>query len=153
LDAVHVRPANLQDRLPLARLRHGLWPDGPVEEHLREIDVAFATGKIGGKPMIVFVSAEGSQLTGFIEVDLRSIAEGCDRERPVGYIEGWFVREEFRNRGIGAALVRAAEDWARVQGCREMASDAQIDNVPSQRAHAALGYEAVERAVHFRKGL
>jgi aminoglycoside 6'-N-acetyltransferase I len=68
-------------------------------------------------------------------------------------VEGWFVQELFRNRGIGAELMRSAEDWARAQGCLEMASDAWIDNQGSQRAHEALGFEIVDRCVHVRKAL
>jgi len=49
--------------------------------------------------------------------------------------------------------VAAAEDWARAQGCREMASDTWLDNTLSQQAHARLGYAEVERLVHFRKTL
>ena len=49
--------------------------------------------------------------------------------------------------------MRSAEDWARAQGCLEMASDALIDNQASQRAHAALGFEVVDRCVNFRKAL
>jgi aminoglycoside 6'-N-acetyltransferase I len=49
--------------------------------------------------------------------------------------------------------MRSAEDWARAQGCREMASDALIDNEGSQRAHEALGFDVVDRCVHFRKVL
>jgi aminoglycoside 6'-N-acetyltransferase I len=71
----------------------------------------------------------------------------------VGYAEGWFVRSELRKSGVGAALMRAAEDWARTQGCGEMASDAQIDNNVSQRVHEALGYHEVDRCVHYRKKL
>jgi aminoglycoside 6'-N-acetyltransferase I len=39
-------------------------------------------------------------------------------------VEGWFVQEEFRNRGVGRELMRSAEDWPRGQGCLEVASDA-----------------------------
>jgi len=49
--------------------------------------------------------------------------------------------------------MRSAEDWARAHGAREMASDALINNDRSQRAHAALGFEVVDRCVHFRKAL
>jgi aminoglycoside 6'-N-acetyltransferase I len=63
------------------------------------------------------------------------------------------VREDARKSGVGAALIRAAENWAREQGCREMASDAWVENVESQAAHQALGYEVVDRCVHFRKAL
>lgn len=65
-------------------------------------------------------------MTGFLEVGLRSHADGCDPAQPVGFVEGWFVEEACRNRGIGRALMRAAEDWARGQGCVEMASDTRI---------------------------
>jgi hypothetical protein len=35
----------------------------------------------------------------------------------------------------------------------ELASDTRIDRVSSQRAHKALGFEAVDRCVHFKKAL
>jgi aminoglycoside 6'-N-acetyltransferase I len=34
-----------------------------------------------------------------------------------------------------------------------MASDALIENEESQRAHEALGFDVVDRCVHFRKRL
>jgi aminoglycoside 6'-N-acetyltransferase I len=49
--------------------------------------------------------------------------------------------------------MHAAEDWARSQGCYEVASDTWIDHESSQRAHEALGFEVVDRCVPFRKGL
>lgn len=62
-------------------------------------------------------------LIGFIEVSLRSRADGCDPSHPVGFIEGWYVKLVFRGRRIGAKLLREAERWAREAGCHEMASD------------------------------
>jgi aminoglycoside 6'-N-acetyltransferase I len=71
----------------------------------------------------------------------------------VGYIEGWYLAENHRHRGIGRKLLVVAEDWARRQGCVEMASDTWVDNEVSQLVHAALGYEVVDRCVHYRKTL
>ena len=71
----------------------------------------------------------------------------------VGYIEGWYVAESYRHQGVGKKLVAAAEDWARSHGCLEIASDTWIDNEVSQSAHEALGYEVVDRCVHYRKML
>jgi hypothetical protein len=42
----------------------------------------------------------------------------------VAYLEGWYVDRDVRRHGIGAALVHAAEAWARERGYRELASDA-----------------------------
>lgn len=102
---------------------------------------------------ILVAEASDGVLVGFLEVDLRSHADGCDPAQPVGYVEGWYVAENCREGGVGKTLLTAAEDWARGHGCIEMASDALIDNELSQRAHAALGFEVVDRCVHYRKKL
>ena len=59
----------------------------------------------------------------------------------------------WRGQRIGARLLAMAEEWAREQGCREMASDTWVDNAISQSVHEALGFEVVDRCVHYRKRL
>jgi aminoglycoside 6'-N-acetyltransferase I len=101
----------------------------------------------------VFVASENElQTVGLVEAHLRDYAEGADSQ-PVGYIEGWFVLPEFRKRGIGRALIEAAEGWARSRGCSELASDAQLDNQGSIEAHGRLGFRETERIVCFLKRL
>jgi aminoglycoside 6'-N-acetyltransferase I len=142
------------DRSQLAKLRALLWPDIPFEDHIRELEGILINGTNGTLPMGIFVSLdEYGNLTGFLEVGIRSHADGCDTARPVGFLEGWFVQDSFRNRGVGRVLMRSAESWARAQGCIEMASDALLDNEASQRAHQAMGFEVVDRCVHFRKSI
>ena len=102
--------------------------------------------------VLVAVRADGLGLEAFAEVGERPFADGCDTS-PVAYLEGWYVDEEVRRQGIGTALVRAAEAWARARGYREFASDALLDNADSQRAHEATGFVEVERAVRFKKDL
>jgi aminoglycoside 6'-N-acetyltransferase I len=147
-----VRLAQPSDRKPLARLRAALWPESSAEEHAQELIAIFAGTFWGALPLAVFVAevADGT-LIGFLEVGLRSHADHCNPEHPVGYVEGWYVAENFRRQGNGSRLLRAAEDWARMQGCTEMASDTQLDNQVSQGAHQALGFEAVERSILYRK--
>jgi aminoglycoside 6'-N-acetyltransferase I len=149
-----IRLAELSDIPQLSRLREALWPESSAEEHAGELAQILA-GKIPSiLPMVIFVAAApAGALLGFLEVGMRSHADGCDWSHAVGYVEGWFVLENARRRGIGAALLRAAEDWSRAQGCKEIASDTQIDNGVSQSAHRALGFEVAERAVLFRKSL
>jgi len=50
-------------------------------------------------------------------------------------------------------LLARAEEWARSHRCVEMASDALVYNELSQRVHEAMGYEVVDRCVHYRKRL
>ncbi len=131
-----------------------LWPDTSFEEHLKELDDALRLGKSGSLPMAILVAEnDGGSLAGFLEVGMRSHADGCNPALPVGFVEGWFVQEAFCRRGVSRELVHAAEEWARAQGCVEMASDTWIDHEGSQRAHEALGFDVVDRCVHYRKAL
>jgi len=148
-----VRLAQPRDRMDLARMRALLWPEASIEEHASELDTAL-DGRQGTLPMAIFVAETADrQMAGFLEAGLRSHADGCDPAQPVGYVEGWYVEEKWRNRGVGKALLAAAEKWARSQGCREMASDTWIGNEAAQRAHEALGFEVVDRCVNYRKSL
>ena len=149
-----IRQANAADRIYLAEMRALLWPDSPFEEHLKELDLSLNDCTSGTLPSTILVSQESDgTLTRFLEAGLGSHADGCDPARPVGFVEGWFVRDRYRNQGAGAALMRAAEEWARSLSCLEMASDALVENDASVEAHQALGFEIVDRCVHFRKSL
>src|SRR6516165_6865855 len=147
VDNVQIRPAQASDLDQLTRLYEALWPKSPAEEHAQELRLL-----VGGKadlvltmPLAIFVAEEtDGTLVGFLEVDLRSHADGCNPSQPVGYIEGWYVSESHRHCGIGRELVARAENWARDHRCVEMASDALVDNDLSHRAHEALGYEVVD---------
>jgi len=149
-----IRRAQLSDREHLVRMRAALWPDSSAEEHDLEV-IAILEGRAAlTMPLIILIAETGDRrVVGFMEVDLRSHADGCNPAHPVGYIEGWYVAENYRDQGVGKRLVAAAEDWARSHGCVEIASDTWIDNEISQRAHEALGYEVVDRCVHYRKTL
>ncbi len=147
--SVTIRQLQPHDIVEWLRMREALWP----QEDAADIVNGLADYLAPTQPCAVFVSeAEPGRLSGFIEVAIRSYAEGC-RTDCVGYIEGWWVDEEYRQTGIGSALMHAAEAWARQQGCNEMGSDAVVENAISQQAHQQLGYQVSETLVHFRKPL
>jgi aminoglycoside 6'-N-acetyltransferase I len=129
-------------------MRDSLWP-GSLADHDEETRRCF-DGRT--ETPIVFVAETSGALVGFLELDFRRYAPGC-RSSPVPFIEGWYVEPAFRRRGIGRALVAAAEAYAREAGHAEIASDVEVDNDGSLAAHGALGYEEVERIVCFRRSL
>jgi aminoglycoside 6'-N-acetyltransferase I len=137
----------------VAQLAAALWPDAPVGEH-RDHAAAILAGKPPSTlPLVLFVAEIAGEVVGFVEIGLRSHADGCDTRQAVGFVEGWYVEPRHQRQGVGRALMTAAEDWSRSLGARELASDTWIDEEPSQRAHSALGFDVVDRCVHFRKPL
>jgi aminoglycoside 6'-N-acetyltransferase I len=129
-------------------MRTALWDDCPAEQQVQEMEEILGSDS----EEVFFAVRSDSGLCGFLEAALRSRADGCD-STPVGYIEGWYVDPDMRRRGVGRALVEAAEAWARARGCRLMASDAELWNSVSHQAHVALGYEETARLVLFKKDL
>ena len=151
---VDIRPALPSDENALTRLRHALWPEGSLAEHQREIKAILNGEWLGTMPLTMLVAeANDHTLVGFLEIGLRSHAQGCEPSCPVAYVEGWYVVENQRCQGVGKCLMAGAEAWARARNCRELASDSQIDNHVSQRAHLALGFAEVERSINYRKVL
>ena len=144
-----VRPLRENDIGEWFRLRKMLWDGSSEEEHKAEMmDIYEHT-----ETQLVLIAEVGEGLLGgFLEASIRPFVEDCHSEQ-VGYLEGWFVEPEFRRSGIGRALVREAENWARRRGATEMASDAEIGNEMSLTAHLNLGYAETSRLVHLRKDL
>jgi aminoglycoside 6'-N-acetyltransferase I len=145
---IHTGGAREEDRPEWLRMRRALWDDCPNEQQVREMEEILASDT----EEVFFAERPGGGLCGFLEASLRSRADGCDTT-PVGYIEGWYVDDDVRRQGVGRQLVEAAESWARSRECRQMASDAELWNDVSHRAHGALGYEEAARLVLFKKDL
>jgi aminoglycoside 6'-N-acetyltransferase I len=141
--------ATHNDHAEWLRMRSALWPDCSLDDHHSEMQEQLNDPT---RYTVLVVERDDGKLGGFLEASLRAYADGC-RTSPVGYIEGWYVDTDLRQQGLGGALVTAAERWAVAQGCTEMASDCELGNDTSLRAHLALGYAEVDRAIQFRKSL
>lgn len=146
---MQIRPYRPGDDAEWLRMRCALWPhhDEPAVE-----SAGMAEWLARPDAVVLFAARPGGGLAGFAEIGARPYADGCETS-PVAYLEGWWVDEDARRQGVGAALIAAGEAWARERGYREMASDALLDNDLSHRAHAALGFEEVDRVVQYRKVL
>lgn len=101
----------------------------------------------------VRLAVSGGAVVGFIEAAVRNDYVNGTSTSPVAFLEGLYVTPECRRRGIARAMVDAVVSWARDRGCRELASDALLDNPGSHAMHRALGFEETERVVCFRREL
>jgi aminoglycoside 6'-N-acetyltransferase I len=128
--------------------RCAFWDGESEEEHLASLKKFTTTHA----PYFAFIANdEDGKAVGFAEISVRKDYVNGTSSSPVLFLEGIFVLPEFRSGGISRALCGAAEDWGRANGIREVASDSDIDNEVSLRAHRGLGFEEVERVVCFRK--
>lgn len=144
---VQILPADT-DHIPAwAEMRAALWPDEDPAGLRVEAGEMLAAGAC-----TVLLARHDGRVVGFLELTLRSHVEGCDSS-PVGYIEAWYVAPDQRGRGVGRALVAAAERWCRERGCSHIGSDTEVSNVQSQAAHRALGFRELPPIVCFYKPL
>ena len=107
-----IRPAQLSDLEQLAEMCRALWPTSSAEEHAKELRSILGgnASLVVTMPLSIFVAEGTDGLVGFVEVDLRSHADGCNPSTPVGYIEGWYVVEQHRLQGLGRKLLAKAEE-------------------------------------------
>lgn len=148
--SVQIRPVTVEDSAAWLKMRQALWPEG-ASDHAFEIASYFA-GRLREPLEVLLAIDEPGSPIGFVELNIRSHAEGCDTNS-IGYLEGWYVDPEARQQGVGRALVEAALAWARREGCSEFASDSLVDNEIGAAAHRALGFTEIVQLRCFRKSL
>ena len=144
----HVRPGTTEDIEQWLILRKAFWPECPdAQQRLEMEQVLSSTGGV-----FVAEDSEG-RLIGFAEFSIRNdYVPGADPGQLPG-LEGWFVDEIFRAKGVGKELLAAVEDWSRQKGYKQLASDALLDNTTGIEIHMKLGFTEIERTVHFIKKL
>lgn len=140
---MNVREYKESDFQRWKEMRMELWPETEEVNHEEEMKM-ISSGQTFDSELgwSIYVVEDNQQLIGFIESSLREKMEGCE-STPVGYIEGWYVDQNYRKMGIGKLLTNAAEDWARSKRCSFMASDVEPDNDLSLLAHQHLGYQTI----------
>ena len=143
-----VRKAASADLSVLAALGQKLWPSHSREE----LEAEFA-GTMKKTDAVFFLAFRDGNAAGFAQCGLRhDYVEGTESS-PVGYLEGIFVEEKHRCRGVAAQLLSACQNWARERKCREFASDCEIHNLESLRFHLHHGFAEAGRIICFVKSL
>jgi len=125
-----------------------LWPKhsrSEISEEFKQILIS--------NTEIAFVAKENGTPVGFVTVSIKKEHVPGATTYPVGYLEGLYIKKEYRNKGIARELVKTAEDWIKSKGCKEIGSDTWDWNKESIEFHKKLGFTVHSTLVHFIKKL
>ena len=143
-----IRKAVEHDLDAVTGLALELWPEHRYEDLRQEMEELLAC-----REAAVFLAFAGERAVGFAQCQLRhDYVEGTE-STPVGYLEGIFVAEEYRRRGIARKLLEVCQLWVGEQGCGEFASDCELTNTDSLLFHLKLGFLEANRIICFTKKL
>lgn len=143
-----VKKADEKDITAVAEMAITMWENNSLEEMETEFRELIRSAEAQ-----VFAAYIQDVPAGFAQCQLRhDYVEGTDSS-PVGYLEGIFVKEEYRKQGCARELLAACEQWAKEQGCAEFASDCELNNQDSFRFHMSMGFEEANRVICFTKKL
>lgn len=143
-----IKKANKEELHTLMQLAVLLWPDHTLDEledefleYIEKEDASF------------YIAYKDDISVGFAQCQLRyDYVEGSSSS-PVGYLEGIFIKEEYRNQGYASRLLKECENWAKTLGCEEFASDCELSNQDSLAFHLTVGFEEANRIICFTKKL
>ncbi len=145
---LQISQANTADLVDVSRLASLLWPDHTADELAAEARESLQSGRTA-----FFLARAGEQAVAFAQcAERRDYVEGT-AGGPVGYLEGIYVLPEFRQQGTARALVQACEEWAKMRGCRQLASDCELNNSGSLAWHLRAGFTETNRVICFVKDI
>jgi len=148
MTAMDIEPLSADNIKPLTELVLELWPDCVFDEEYENYK-----NILGSKNEICYLIKEQEIYIAFIHLTIRNdYVEGAN-ELPVAYLEALYVRPNYQNLGIGKKLIAAGESWSRQKGCKQLASDTELNNFSSINFHKKIGFEEVNRIVCFIKEL
>ena len=145
---IKICKAKPEDSYTAGELFHKMWSSSDINDLQLELKEAIISNESE-----VFIAYMENIPVGVAQCGLRrDYVEGTE-SNPVGYLEGIYVTEEFRKNNIAKMLCKACGKWAMEIGCKEFASDCEIDNTESLEFHLAIGFTEANRIICFTKQL
>lgn len=148
----NIRPAVIPDYEPLCKLikivdqlHAGHYPDRftiPENKPIRSIDMI--RGLIEGTESEIFIAETNNLLSGFIIIFMSETADfPILVQRQYAIIDNIGVYPELRNQGIGSALIKKAETWAKNKDAGNIELNAYLFNTKAIDLYQNLGYKPI----------
>jgi aminoglycoside 6'-N-acetyltransferase I len=143
---IRIEPLSADNIDPLTEMTLVLWPGCDFDE-----ESATWGACCGDVNQFCALARIGDAYAGFIHISIRNdYVEGSDTDT-TAYLEGIFVRPEYRNRGVASLLLREGEQWVKSKGLHQLASDTEIGNLDGRHFHDRAGFSEVNRIVCYIK--
>jgi len=138
-----IRPAKTSDAVEIARLSAELGYSISIDEIHAALDRLLADSR----HLIAVIDGHGDRLLGWMHVEQRTSMQTADRAELIGLV----VDSAARRRGLGRALVDAAEQWARSLGLTTVTVRSNVTRELSHPFYEALGYVREKTQHSYRK--
>lgn len=95
---------------------------------------------------VILMAAAGGRTVGFAVVSIKeTVGLSLVVEKKYAYVQSILVAESSRRGGVGSALMRAVEEWARGQGASQVQLDMWEFEYGPLRFYEKLGYGTIRR--------
>ena len=143
---IMIKIATINDSYIITQMAIKMWESHSFEGLENDIIETIKDNK-----SVFFIKYINDIPIGFAQCSLRyDYVEGTESS-PVGYLEGIFVEEQYRNNGYAKELLLSCEKWAKDKGCIEFASDCELVNNESLLFHISMGFIEANRIICFKK--
>ncbi len=126
-------------------MRKDLYRTLGDEYHLQEMENIFESDIWYCR----FIEDENIQIIGLVELSSRNVVDGC-LSSPVAYLEGLYLKSEYREKGLGKEVIKIILNWCREEGFSELATDTELTNTKAQNFYKTIGFQETDRVVEFR---
>jgi ribosomal protein S18 acetylase RimI-like enzyme len=144
-----IRPGRREDAADAARL----WMQSAEEHTVHDAVYATAPGAervmrrfladlASGGHSFLFVAQVGERTVGFVSGELR---EGSPTFRPKTWasVDDVFVEPEYRNLGVGHALIESVGEWARERGADGISLQVAAANGRARKFYEEMGFREI----------
>ena len=149
---VLIRKATTDDLKALRELYLALEEDGvryqPEHFVIGERTDEFFQSVFDGENQDILVADIDGEAIGFVHVViLQQKKVSCLKPQSVVYMQDLCVREDMRNNGIGALLVRAAKDYGKEHGVDFIRTQVFPGNVDGMRFYERNGFSEMMKTI------
>jgi GNAT superfamily N-acetyltransferase len=114
-----------------------------IKADAEKLYLRFLKKQMKSRKATVFVAESRGQIIGHVMVGIVHVPPVYEIDKQCGVYE-IFVRRGFRKKGIGTALFRAAEEWAKRRKIKHAALTVDIKNRDALDLYGSLGYAAYQ---------